>query len=515
MLEPGQIFARRYRVIKQIAEGGMGAIFLAEHTATERKVALKLLFPHVLSIASARQKFELEAKISARVDSPYIVEILDAGFDESSRSPFLVMEMLEGLTIADHVEQNGPMGPDEAIPLLEQVADGLDGAHGYCESDGSVKPIIHRDLKPENIFMARERSRFEIKILDFGIAKVLGETSNVSQEVRGTPLYMATEQVTAGELSPQTDIWALGLIAHYMLTASAYWRSASQENANMQSLFAEILTLPLDSPSLRLEQLKSSVSLPNGFDAWFSRCVDRKPGNRYRSAGEAIEELARVFKRPPRHRPRPSTRCGPAFAATHAQVAETPKRQSLTAQSLPGMTHDRASSTLSLSSKKGPNRIFVGMGISALLLGAVVWGASSSSSESMSAAAPIVSRAATKPHQAPAKPKVPPPAAIPQPLPHSPRIRVHNAPATAPATAPVPEPAIAQATVAVTPAAVQPPPPKAKPKPKPKAKTSSKRTRPRRPRVSLRKRNSKLPKKTALPAPTRTKESASDAYKLR
>src|SRR5262245_23202666 len=116
LLEPGQIFASRYRVIRRIAEGGMGAIFEAEHTATERRVALKLLFPHIMSVASARKKFELEARISARVNSPNIVEVLDAGFDEASKSPFLVMELLEGQTLAHYVRERGALSADQALP---------------------------------------------------------------------------------------------------------------------------------------------------------------------------------------------------------------------------------------------------------------------------------------------------------------------------------------------------------------------------------------------------------------
>src|SRR5688500_5274471 len=249
LLEPGQIFASRYRVIRRIAEGGMGAIFEAEHTATERRVALKLLFPHIMSVASARAKFELEAKVSARVNSPFIVEVLDAGFDEATQSPYLVMELLNGATLAAYVRDKGRLDFDHALPLLQQVAHGLDAAHGYKEANGSTKPIVHRDLKPENLFVTRQHDgTSRVKILDFGIAKVLGDTGNVSQEVRGTPLYMAFEQVTAGPLSPQTDVWALGLITYYVLTGRRYWRSAEQPGAGVQSLFAEILTLPMEAP---------------------------------------------------------------------------------------------------------------------------------------------------------------------------------------------------------------------------------------------------------------------------
>jgi serine/threonine-protein kinase len=235
VLEPGQIFASRYRVLRCVAEGGMGAVFEAEHTAIERRVAIKLLFPHVVGVASARKKFELEARISARVNSPHIVEVLDAGFDESTKSPFLVMEMLEGQTLAARIYEQGPLAPREALHLLQQVAAGLEAAHAYRDPDGTPRPIVHRDLKPENLFLVRtQEDGVSAKILDYGIAKMLGNTNNLSQEVRGTPLFMAFEQITAGALSAQTDIWAFGLIAFYMLAGVPYWRSAEREDMSVQ-----------------------------------------------------------------------------------------------------------------------------------------------------------------------------------------------------------------------------------------------------------------------------------------
>jgi serine/threonine-protein kinase len=296
LLEPGQIFASRYRVLRCIAEGGMGAIFEAEHTATERRVALKLLFPHITGVASARAKFELEARISARVNSPFIVEVLDAGFDESTKSPFLVMELLEGQTLAEHIYEHGPLAPREALRLLQQVAAGLDAAHGYRDPDGTSKPILHRDLKPENLFLARtHKDVISAKILDYGIAKMLGHTTNLSQEVRGTPLFMAFEQLTAGSLSAQTDIWGFGLIAFYMLAGMPYWRSAEREGISVQSLFAEILTLPLELPSVRLREQGNGIELPPAFDAWLLCCINRDPSQRFPTVAAAVEALARVF----------------------------------------------------------------------------------------------------------------------------------------------------------------------------------------------------------------------------
>jgi tRNA A-37 threonylcarbamoyl transferase component Bud32 len=455
LLEPGQIFASRYRVARRIAEGGMGAIFEAEHTATERRVALKLLFPHIMSVASARKKFELEAKISARVNSPNIVEVLDAGFDEATKSPFLVMELLEGQTLAHYVRDRGPLGIDQALPLLQQVAAGLDAAHGYKESNGTLKPIVHRDLKPENLFMAREHGAWVVKILDFGIAKVLGETGNISQEVRGTPLYMAFEQVTAGALSPQTDVWALGLITYFIFTASHYWRSASEPSANVQSLFAEILTLPLEAPTVRSRQQNVSVQLPPAFDAWLLECIQRDPTRRFASAGAAIDALAQAFGKSPRARPRVDSKPagGLAFASTAAYEPPlaTAAKPLGTAASLPGLATERGSAPAP-AQNVAPSRGWVPAAAAAgvLLLGGVSWlafGGGEPAPGASGASAAGAPEAASKAASAPAETNAPA-ASAPQPsIAPAPEARVAPV-ASSPSIAPAKDESNTEATAA-------------------------------------------------------------------
>jgi serine/threonine protein kinase len=297
VLEPNQIVAGRYRIIRHIADGGMGAVFEAEHVSTEARVALKLLLPHVVQLANARRRFELEAKVAARVNSEHIVRVFDAGLDERTRSPFLAMELLIGQTLAAHVKRVGPLAPDEVVALMRQLARGLDAAHGYRTAEGSAQPIVHRDLKPENLFLdTRDHGTTRVKILDYGIAKVLSASTEVSQEVRGTPLYMAFEQAAGEALSPQTDIWAFGLIAYFALTARRYWPAANKPTGSTAALFAEILTLPLPLPSRRLREDGCPIVLPPAFDAWLLRCIDRNPTRRFRSAGQAVEALAHALE---------------------------------------------------------------------------------------------------------------------------------------------------------------------------------------------------------------------------
>jgi len=299
LLAPDELFASRYRVRRCIAEGGRGATFEAEHITTERRVALKL-FPHMMSVGDARNKFELEAKMSARVKSPYIVEVLDAGYDEETQLSFLVMELLEGQTLEEWVRREGPLEAEPALRLLQQVASGLDAAHAHREPGGAVNPIVHGDLKPETLFLARQHDRSIVaKIIGYGIAKVLGETGNITQESRGTPLYMSFEQIMGRTLSAQTDVWALGLIAFNMLTGARYWSAGYGERSGVQALFAEILSSPREAPSARLREQGSSVELPPAFDAWMLRCIDRDPLQRFDSAGAAVRALAQAFEPAP------------------------------------------------------------------------------------------------------------------------------------------------------------------------------------------------------------------------
>ena len=296
MLEPNQIFAGRYRIVRHIASGGMGAVFEAEHVTTEARVALKLLLPHVVQVPSARRRFELEAKVAARVNSEHIVRVFDAGVDTQSGAPFLAMELLSGQTLAGVVKRSGPLEPPDVVTLMWQVARGLDAAHGYHTPEGKPQPIVHRDLKPENLFISwRPDATPLVKILDFGVAKVLSESTEVSQDLRGTPLYMAFEQAAGEALSPQTDIWAFGLIAFYALTGRRYWPAANGETSSTQALFAQILTLPLPLPSTRLREDGIDIALPAAFDQWLLRCIDRIPSRRFASAEHAARALELSF----------------------------------------------------------------------------------------------------------------------------------------------------------------------------------------------------------------------------
>src|SRR4051812_36446776 len=168
VLSRGTVFAGRYQVERCIGSGGMGAVYEAEHIDTERKVALKVMLPQSLVTEGHRERFQQEARVAGRIRHPYIVDVLDAGVDDVTNMPFLVMELLEGEDLGSRIERLGPMMPDEAAVLLQQIASALDCLH--------ERSIVHRDLKPENLFLtSAEDGTPTVKLLDFGVAKVLAE----------------------------------------------------------------------------------------------------------------------------------------------------------------------------------------------------------------------------------------------------------------------------------------------------------------------------------------------------
>jgi serine/threonine protein kinase len=282
-LQPDQVFAQRYRVVRLLKAGGMGAVYEVRHTATDKRWALKLMNPNLARDANARERFEREAKIDALIESAFVASVIDAGIDEATEAPYLVMEFLVGTDLGEQLLRTGPLSAAIVVTYLRHVARALDKAH--------AKNIVHRDLKPENLFLCQSDEDGErVKVLDFGIAKLLEAVGHSSTQSAGTPAYMAPEQWSRGrEIGPWTDIWPLGLIAYELLVGKSYWRAETTGE-----LYGEILSqAPRDAPSVRAAE--AGILLPKAFDAWFFRCVDNDPKRRFARAGEAIAELASAF----------------------------------------------------------------------------------------------------------------------------------------------------------------------------------------------------------------------------
>jgi serine/threonine protein kinase len=293
-LRPGTIIAEEFRVLGLVGRGGMGAVYRVEHLATGRLRALKVLGPFTASQERARERFELEARIGARINSEHVVDVIAAGFEGPQQWPWIAMELLEGADLRALARRHGRVPRGMVREVLWQLVQGMASAHRAG--------VIHRDLKPENVFVARaERpdEPFMVKILDFGIAKLMheGRAAASATSTVGTPLWIAPEQLKRGTLSVQTDVWALGLMVFWALTGRAYWEAANEDDVPIEALLTEILMAPLAPASERARALGVPDGVvPPGLDEWFERCVTREPQARYGGAAEAGRELDQVLR---------------------------------------------------------------------------------------------------------------------------------------------------------------------------------------------------------------------------
>ncbi len=299
-LSPGQRFAGRYEVIRCLKAGGMGAVYeVLDHT-TKRRRALKVMHPELLADAHQRERFQREATVAANVESEHIVETFDAGVDEPTGIPFLAMELLDGSDLGAEVARRGRLPPDEVAALLGQAALALERTH--------AKGIVHRDLKPENLFVVRrDDGAARLKILDFGIAKVVGPREGEAKTTQsvGTPLYMAPEQLTGdGAIGPAADLYALGQVAYTLLVGVEYWRD---EHVSGDAVVAKLLKIAKGAREPASARARArGVELPDAFDAWFGRATAVSAARRFESAPAMVRALGRAFAIPSVSTPRAS-----------------------------------------------------------------------------------------------------------------------------------------------------------------------------------------------------------------
>ncbi|AUX44381.1 uncharacterized protein SOCE26_058450 [Sorangium cellulosum] len=373
-LSPGTVLGGDFRIVRPLSQGGMGAVFVAEQLSTGKPRAVKLMHAQLAQDARFRERFEQEARVGARIESEHVVEVVAAGVDPATQTPWLAMELLDGSDLAAVVGQRGALPPDEVRELMGQLCHALAAAHRAG--------VVHRDLKPENIFVARPRQqnvRFKVKVLDFGVAKVVAETRAVSAMTSsvGTPLWMAPEQTElAQQITPASDVWSLGLIAFFLLTARLYWLEPSRgQRASVMSLMREVLFNPLEPPSARAAHHGCAHLIPPGFDAWFARCVSREAHARFADAGQAMAALEPVLAAAsyrsttsPHGPPVPVQPMMPAHSMpahsmpAHSMPAHSmPAQPAYTAPTYPGLARTDVGGTFSPAPSVPPRRASSGL----------------------------------------------------------------------------------------------------------------------------------------------------------
>lgn len=275
----GRIISGRYRLLSKLGQGGMGSVYRAVHLELGTPVAVKLIDPVVAESKVALARFKREAQAAASLRSNHVVQIFDYGVDDET--PYIVMELLEGESLAARIARQSVLAPNVIIGILGQVAKALERAHAMN--------IVHRDLKPDNIFLIADGEDVTAKVLDFGIAKT--ETSAVfdasiqtkSGAILGTPHYMSPEQASGrGSVDHRADIWALGVIVFECFTGFRPFTGNT-----LGGLVISICSDPIPRPSER-------GTVPHGLDAWFAKAVCRNKEERFSSMSEALHGLRLV-----------------------------------------------------------------------------------------------------------------------------------------------------------------------------------------------------------------------------
>ncbi len=258
----------RYKIVKQIGQGGMGVVYRAEDTVLHRIVAYKVLPPSVREQPALLQNFLQEARIAASINHPNIVTIYDTGRDPSGEV-FITMEFVDGMSLKELLDKVGALPLPQFLSIGKQICSGLGYAH--------ARRIIHRDVKPSNIMLSRDRM---VKIMDFGLAKIVSDALADKTSVKGTPLYMAPEQILGKEVDHQSDLYSLGCTLYRMATGRLPF---TKGDLYYQHLHAAA-TPPKDL----------NPKLPPALNSLILRCLEKDKTKRYQQAGDVLADMEQL-----------------------------------------------------------------------------------------------------------------------------------------------------------------------------------------------------------------------------
>src|SRR5712691_444959 len=261
---------QRYRLLRRIATGGMGSVWEAEDSVLHRRVAVKGLLEGLAADGRFLERFRREARAAAGLSHPNVASVYDYGEEDST--PYIVMELLRGETLAERLRGDGALPADEAVRITEGVAAALQAAH-----DAGV---VHRDVKPGNIMLTPAG---EVKVLDFGIARATtGESLTQTATVLGTATYFSPEQAQGDSVDARSDIYSLGCVLYEMLTAHPPFAG----DTAVAVAFKHVKEDPV-APS------RLNHDVPQELDAVVMKCLAKNPANRYQTADELRADLER------------------------------------------------------------------------------------------------------------------------------------------------------------------------------------------------------------------------------
>lgn len=277
--EPFPNLGDQYEVLELIGSGGMSLVFKVRDTCSDKLLVAKVLRGGLLSDEVAKQRFQQESTLVQQLTHSNVIEVIGASITDSGL-PFLLMEWLDGITLADYIKTNGAVPVNEAIPLFEQMAEALSYAHG--------KGIIHRDIKPSNVLLVRGENGLTVKIMDFGIAKILESegvdtTHTQAGSVLGSPAYMSPEQCLGESIDSRSDIYSLGCVMYETLT---------EQNPFIASTSVATILRHLEtSPESVLSEGFVQGKVPDYLEQVIYRCLAKKADLRYQTAADVRSAL--------------------------------------------------------------------------------------------------------------------------------------------------------------------------------------------------------------------------------
>ncbi len=290
-MHEGDVLAGRYRLTRPLRSGARGQVWLAEHLALDgTKVAVKLVDRRWAGDDETQGRFKREANAAAALRSPHVVQILDHGVAEGA--PFVVMELLEGQTLAERLRKPPRLELAAAHAIVTQVARALTKAH--------AAGIVHGDLRPGHVFMVSSEEDETVKVLGFGVAATTPGTASTAP-APALP-YQSPEQLKGTHVDARTDLWALGVVAYECVVGKVPF----------SAIRAGHLLSRLEKGEKPTPASRSRPGIPAAFDAWFLRACAFDPEQRFASAREMADDLAVVVREAPRHQPRLSSRPAPA-----------------------------------------------------------------------------------------------------------------------------------------------------------------------------------------------------------
>ncbi|KYF69963.1 hypothetical protein BE11_00355, partial [Sorangium cellulosum] len=279
----GAVLNGRFRIVRLLGEGGMGAVYEADGLRGEGKRAIKVLHPEFTQDEQVLHRFFAEAEATKGFVHQNIASVFEAARAEDG-TPYLVMELLQGVPLSAYINAGNPIPPQQAVPIIHEVLQALMAAHGH--------KVIHRDLKPENLFLLRDpRGGFRVKVLDFGIAKVMDAAGGMGLKTRagtllGTPGYMSPEQIkNAQGVDARTDLWSVGVIFYEMLTATQPF-PAENEFARLTAVLAKEVR--------PIEQVAPHLA---GWSLFFQRALSKDVNGRFQTAEEMAQTLGAIAHR--------------------------------------------------------------------------------------------------------------------------------------------------------------------------------------------------------------------------